>query len=146
MEQDNIGWLHAVTAFWPVIVLTGAVIVGYVELRGKVKTNYKVLQKHESLLTSGIAGGAPFLTEPEHDKLQNSCQAKIESQIHNIEKDMSSMKETMKEGDECRKESREESTIQFAALRKEFNEHHTNVAVMVAGIQSDIKNLTKRGL
>ena len=95
-------------------------IVGYSKLQSQVKMNSDKLDDHTKLLTSGNGGGAPFITEPEHDKLQATCQAQIYQKIDNMETNMAEMKETMKKGDECRTEAREETSNQLSAIRKDM--------------------------
>ena len=157
----------------PWIVAIIGIVVGYVKLQERVKSGQKALKveidankkslkvdiesnknrinEHHGLLTSGIAGGAPFITEGEHDKLQSTCQGQINDKIKSIVDDIGEMKDTMKQGDECRKDARVETAHQFSALRKEFKEFYSGINEMFLPLvkqtavnESEIKHLLEK--
>ena len=127
-----------IQGFWPVFLFFIAGVWSFIKLRGylfgklaqqdnKLDIHKEKITHIEDVLFSGSNGSPPFITEPEHDRLQLQCQEKINSKIDSINSDIKDMKATMKEGDECRKDARAETSAQFSALRKEFAQFYTNM-------------------
>jgi len=130
--------------YLPFIILVVGFVVGYTTLKIQVKENTKDVNNFLKLFSSGDAGRPPFITIQEHGRLRASCRSEIDAKLMSFERDITRITRLMRDGDASRNAAREERQADFTALRKEVSDHHTEVSVMIANIQSDLKHLMKR--
>lgn len=89
------------------------------------------VRKHEKILTSGENGSVPFVTFPIHEQMSETCKSGILAEIQSI-------KETIKKGDLCRTEAREETSNQLSAIRVDMASFKKDISDIISPLVTQV--------